>query len=124
PAVAWLLLCATLGLAALLSHALRSRKHWSAAVSACALVFAVFFVIHQAPRFREQLWFFGRASRNILDQHLTAGALIRQDPALQSKRVLVGDAGAIPYASDVPALDVIGLGGFRGLPFARATRTN
>ncbi|MEP7053543.1 MAG: hypothetical protein ABJB12_24485, partial [Pseudomonadota bacterium] len=41
-----------------------------------------------------------------------------------AKRVLVGDAGAIPYASDVPALDVIGLGGYRGLPFARATRTN
>jgi hypothetical protein len=38
--------------------------------------------------------------------------------------VLVGDAGAIPYASDVPALDVIGLGGYHGLPFARATRIN
>ena len=124
PAVAWLLLCSTLGLAALLSHALRTRKHGSAAVAAIALVLACFFLVHQAPRFREQLWFFGRASRNILDQHLTAGALIRQDPTLQSKRVLVGDAGAIPYASDVPALDVIGLGGFRGLPFARATRTN
>jgi hypothetical protein len=124
PAVAWLLLCSTLGLAVLLSHALRSRKHWSAALASVAVVGTIFFVVHQAPRFREQLWFFGRASRNILDQHLTAGALIRQDPSLQAKRVLVGDAGAIPYASDVPALDVIGLGGFRGLPFARATRTN
>jgi hypothetical protein len=124
PAVAWLLLCSTLGLGTLLSYAARSRKHWSAALAAIALVGAAFFIVHQAPRFREQLWFFGRASRNILDQHLTAGALIRQDPSLQSKRVLVGDAGAIPYASDVPALDVIGLGGFRGLPFARATRTN
>jgi hypothetical protein len=36
--------------------------------------------------------------------------------------VLVGDAGAIPYISDLPALDIIGLGGFHGLPFARATR--
>ncbi len=124
PAVAWLLLCSTLGLATLLSHAARSRKHWSAALAGAALVVTTFFVIHQAPRFREQLWFFGRASRNILDQHLTAGALIRQDPSLQAKRVLVGDAGAIPYASDVPALDVIGLGGFHGLPFARATRLN
>jgi hypothetical protein len=37
---------------------------------------------------------------------------------------LVGDAGAIPYISDLPALDIIGLGGFHGLPFARATRQN
>jgi len=124
PAVAWLLLAATLGIAVLLSHAVRSRKLSSAALAALAVLGAGCFAFHQAPRFREQLWFFGRASRNILDQHLTAGALIKHDAALQSKRVLVGDAGAIPYASDVPALDVIGLGGFRGLPFARATRTN
>ena len=39
-------------------------------------------------------------------------------------RLLVGDAGAIPYISDLPALDIIGLGGFRGMPFARATRQN
>jgi len=124
PAVAWLLLASALGLAVLLTHAYRARKSWSYALAALALLDAGCFAYHQAPRFREQLWFFGRASRNILDQHLTAGALIRHDAALQSKRVLVGDAGAIPYASDVPALDVIGLGGFRGLPFARATRTN
>ena len=124
PAVAWLLLASTLGLAVLLSEAYRSRKLVSGALAAAAVIAAGLFVYHQAPRFREQLWFFGRASRNILDQHLTAGALIRHDAALQAKRVLVGDAGAIPYASDVPALDVIGLGGFRGLPFARATRTN
>ena len=124
PAVAWLLLASALGLATLLAHAAASRKRWSVALATLSLVATGFFIFHQMPRFREQLWFFGRASRNILDQHLTAGALIRQDPGLQSKRVLVGDAGAIPYASDVPALDVIGLGGYRGLPFARATRTN
>jgi hypothetical protein len=124
PAVAWLLLASSLGLAVLLTHAWRSRRLWSGGLAAAAVLAAGCFVYHQAPRFREQLWFFGRASRNILDQHLTAGALIRHDAALQSKRVLIGDAGAIPYASDVPALDVIGLGGFRGLPFARATRTN
>ncbi len=124
PAVAWLLMASSLGLGTLLSHTVRTRLRWSLATSSLALVATGFFIAHQLPRFREQVWFFGRASRNILDQHLTAGALIRQDPALQSKRVLVGDAGAIPYASDVPALDVIGLGGYRGLPFARATRTN
>jgi hypothetical protein len=124
PAVAWLLMASSLGLGTLLSHTARTRLRWSAFVSTLAVVATGLFVAHQMPRFREQIWFFGRASRNILDQHLTAGALIRQDPSLHSKRVLVGDAGAIPYASDVPALDVIGLGGYRGLPFARATRTN
>jgi hypothetical protein len=124
PAVAWLLLCATLGLAVLLSRAAVLRSRWNSASAVLALVATGLFIFHQLPRFREQVWFFGRASRNILDQHLTAGELIRRDTALKSKRVLVGDAGAIPYASDVPALDVIGLGGFQGLPFARATRIN
>jgi hypothetical protein len=124
PAVAWLLLCAALGLAVLLSRAVALRGRWHTAWAALAAVAAACFIFHQLPRFREQVWFFGRASRNILDQHLTAGELIRRDAALKSKRVLVGDAGAIPYASDVPALDVIGLGGFQGLPFARATRIN
>ena len=36
------------------------------------------------------------------------------------QRMLLGDAGAIPYASDLPALDIIGLGGFHKFPFARA----
>ena len=124
PAVAWLLLCAALGLAVLLSRAALLWSRWNALAATLAVALAGFFICHQLPRFREQVWFFGRASRNILDQHLTAGELIRRDAGLSSKRVLVGDAGAIPYAADVPALDVIGLGGFRGLPFARATRIN
>ena len=124
PAVAWFLLAATLGLAELVSRAVEMRTRASAALGVLAVALAGFFMFHQAPRFREQLWFFGRASRNILDQHLTAGELIRRESTLKSHRVLVGDAGAIPYASDVPALDVIGLGGYKGLPFARATRIN
>jgi len=124
PAVAWLLLAATLGLAVLLSRAVELRTRASTAYAAIGIALTGLFLFHQAPRFREQVWFFGRASRNILDQHLTAGELIRRESSLKSHRVLVGDAGAIPYASDVPALDVIGLGGFRGLPFARATRIN
>lgn len=124
PAVAWLLLASALGLALILSRAALLRDRWNLLVATVALVATGFFIAHQMPRFREQLWFFGRASRNILDQHLTAGELIRRDSSLKAKRVLVGDAGAIPYASDVPALDVIGLGGFQGLPFARATRIN
>jgi hypothetical protein len=72
---------------------------------------------HQAPKMREQKWFFGRASRNIRDQHLTLGKYLAE---LKPKRVLVGDAGAILYESDRPGLDIIGLGGYHGLPFARA----
>ena len=34
--------------------------------------------------------------------------------------MLVGDAGALMYASDLPGLDIIGLGGYHDLPFARA----
>src|SRR6185369_8044702 len=58
PAVAWLLLASTLGLAVLLTQTFRSRKLVSGALSAAAVLAAGAFVYHQAPRFREQLWFF------------------------------------------------------------------
>jgi hypothetical protein len=72
---------------------------------------------HQIPKMRDQKFFFGRASRNIRDQHLAIGKYLKE---LQPSRVLVGDAGAILYESDRPGLDIIGLGGFKALPFARA----
>jgi hypothetical protein len=37
------------------------------------------------------------------------------------RRVLLNDAGAIPYLSGIAPLDGLGLGGFRGMPFARAS---
>jgi hypothetical protein len=73
--------------------------------------------VHQAPNMRDQIWFFGRASRNIRDQHIIAGKVLAER---NPRRVLVGDAGAIIYASDRPGLDLIGLGGYHDLPFARA----
>ncbi len=72
---------------------------------------------HQTAKMRDQKWFFGRACRNIRDQHLRAGELLG---ALQPRRLLVGDAGALIYASNRPGLDIIGLGGYHDLPFARA----
>jgi len=72
---------------------------------------------HQVAKMRDQRWFFGRASRNIRDQHTTMGRWLKQQ---KPQRVLVGDAGAIIYASEAKGLDIIGLGGFRDLPFARA----
>lgn len=84
---------------------------------ALVVVALVFAYDHQIPKMRDQKWFFGRAARNIRDQHLTLGAYLRE---LNPKRVLVGDAGAILYESDRPGLDIIGLGGYGSLPFARA----
>jgi hypothetical protein len=121
PAVAWLLCSAALGLGAALSQARRERPAtwWPAAVG---LGLSALFVWRQEPRYREQLWFFGRASRNIYDQHVQTGRKLRDEFRPRPRRVLVGDAGAIPYVADIPALDIIGLGGYRGMPFARATR--
>jgi hypothetical protein len=124
PALAWILLCAALGVGTVLSHGFAwarrprvARAGASGAVAALVVVLGV----HQVPKMRDQLWFFGRASRNIHEQHIKVGRKIRRE--MQTvRRVLVGDAGAIPYASDFPALDIIGLGGYPELPFARASR--
>ncbi len=71
---------------------------------------------HQATKMRDQKWFFGRACRNIRDQHIETGRWLRN---LKPRRLLVGDAGALVYASERPGLDIIGLGGYHALPFAR-----
>src|SRR5262249_45315883 len=76
PALAWLLLCAAMGAAAIVgkSYALGRRGlvlRIAASAVACAAI--VIFAWHEAPRFRDQVWFFGRASRNIRDQHIRVG---------------------------------------------------
>jgi hypothetical protein len=126
PAVAWVLLLAALGTAQIFappfSFAVRAPRRTYAIYGArtlALLALVTLFVIHQEPRMRDQIWFFGRASRNIRDQHITAGRLLREITP-RPKRVLVGDAGALMYASDIPGLDLIGLGGYHDLPFARA----
>lgn len=124
-AVTWLLVLAALGVAALVrpprsEHggvpAGRPRLVWAARAAAAVAAVALYGA-HQVANFRDQVWFFGRASRNILDQHVTAGRVLAR---LGPRRVLVGDAGALVYASDRPGLDIIGLGGYHALPFARA----
>ncbi len=124
PAVAWFMLAAGLGLGLLLTESLRmDRKWWVRPIpAACGVILAGLYLVSQTPRFWGQVWFFGRASRNIFDQHVRAGLLIGQQLAPTPRRVLVGDAGAIPYVSGLPALDLIGLGGYRQLPFAEAAR--
>lgn len=127
PAVAWLLILGAMGLATLIggawrkaggpARAERARLVFGGARVGAAAAIAALFWHAQLPRMRDQIWFFGRASRNIRDQHIVAGGVLRQ---MNASRVLVGDAGALMYASDRPGMDLIGLGGYHDLPFARA----
>jgi hypothetical protein len=123
PAVAWLLLLVGLGIGALLNWAFTEGRSAFSRYGSTFLVTAaaVLFVYGQAPRFRSQVWFFGRASRNILEQHVRAAEYLK-DPSRDVSRILLSDAGAIPYVSDLPAFDLIGLGGYGGLPIAKASR--
>lgn len=122
PAVAWLMVAAALGLGVLLSPPRQKLHRWLrwAPRASLALLLASVFWIHQLPNMRDQIWFFSRASRNIRDQHITAGRLLRRLRPVP-RRVLVGDAGAMMYASDLPGLDIIGLGGYHKLPFAQSS---
>ncbi|HHH31781.1 MAG TPA: hypothetical protein ENK57_25995, partial [Polyangiaceae bacterium] len=126
PSVSWLLLLAAMGLGLLAARAPHLgcerlagmlRRAYPARV-ALVLGLGALYWYGQAPRMRDQIWFFGRACRNILDQHVTAGLILKQ---MKVRRVLVGDAGALTYASDRPGLDLIGLGGYHHYPFARST---
>jgi hypothetical protein len=125
PAVAWTLLLAALGVGILVDPRgpLAARDRWDrglfAARASLTSLLVILFLRHEEPRMRDQIWFFGRACRNIRDQHVTAGRILRQ-MSPSPRRVLVGDAGALIYASDLPGLDLIGLGGYHDLPFARA----
>ncbi len=122
-AVAWVLVLFAMGLGLIATRALpaardaRVERVLAGLRIGVAVFVAGFYWVHQLPQMRDQIWFFGRASRNILDQHVVAGRRLAQ---LGAHRVLVGDAGALMYASDLPGLDLIGLGGYRDLPFARA----
>jgi len=123
PAVAWLLLAAALGLGGVLDWALGKERNFKSRFFALvpAIAAVTLFLVGQAPRYRDQVWFFGRASRNILEQHVRA-ALYLKEVKPSRKRVLLSDAGAIPYISDLPAFDLIGLGGYGRLPIAGASR--
>ena len=134
-AVAWLLVLAALGLATILGAGLPETEDaakpasptWRArladlrvqlpARALVTLTILAIYWVHQVPNMRDQIWFFGRASRNIRDQHFLAGKVLAE---LNARRVLVGDAGALMYSSDRAGLDIIGLGGYHDLPFARA----
>lgn len=111
PTLLMLLAAAALGVGAL------ARRRRLAPLAGLALAAALLAPARWFPR---QIDHFARASANIEQQQAEVArrlAVIEPRP----RRVLVGDAGAIPYLSGLDAIDGLGLGGFRGLPFARAS---
>lgn len=70
-------------------------------------------------RLPAQLAHFRRCVANVRDQQIEVGLRVAALTP-ESARILVGDAGAIPYVSKRAAVDALGLGGYRALPFARA----
>jgi hypothetical protein len=110
PVLTLLVLAALLGAAEL---ARRGRAHAALASALAALV-----VLAPARLYPTQLALYAEASRNIAEQQVEVAARVR---ALAPRRVMVNDAGAIPYLSGARALDGLGLGGLYGLPFARAS---
>jgi hypothetical protein len=110
PALALVLFAAALGLSAL-AHT-RTLGPLGATIAVAGVGIA-------ATGLDAQATFFANASANVHDQQVEVGRrLADRMPANAS--VLVGDAGAIPYLSGRHAVDALGLGGYRGWPFARA----
>ncbi|HEY1955237.1 MAG TPA: hypothetical protein VGH28_06480 [Polyangiaceae bacterium] len=109
PALAMLVLAVGLGVSAI------ARR----AGSPLAFAVAIFFAVGAAWRIQPQIGFFRGASENIHDQQARVGKMLRT-LGPPGARVLLGDAGAIPYFSDRGAIDALGLGGFREMPFTRA----
>ncbi len=90
----------------------RRRPRAAALLSAALLAVTA----PKLPVFREH---FARAAGNIVEQQVEVGLrLARLTPP--DARLLVGDAGAIPYFSQRAAIDALGLGGFHGMGFVRA----
>jgi hypothetical protein len=112
PALLMLLAAAALGAGAL---ARLGRPGALAALGALAAA-----IVAPARGFPRQIDNFARASANIAGQQVEVAARLARE-APRPGRVLVGDAGAIPYLSGLPAIDGLGLGGYHDLPFARAS---
>lgn len=129
PAVVWLLFAATLGASELASMHVRGGKALQLARELGLGLALTFVAAHQVGKWQDQKWFFGQASQNIRDQQTRLGRWLRlvgRQPGAVGladgpHRVALSDAGAIPYASGWPALDMMGLGGYKDLPFARAS---
>jgi hypothetical protein len=109
PAVAMIVCAMALGLGAL------ARRFGVLAAGTFGLLLAC----GAASRAGGQVRFYRDASANVHDQQARVGKML-EGHAFPPGRVLVNDAGAIPWFADRGAVDALGLGGFRGLPFTRA----
>lgn len=118
PSILMLLFLALFGVAGQLGR-LHFKRIYK--ISNCIAIAALWAAIVASARFfPAQVRHFARASRNIAQQQVEVGLrLSRWEP--RPRLILLGDAGAIPYVSGIRALDGLGLGGYRGLPFARAS---
>lgn len=121
PALLLVLVAAASGVAAIA----RARLHVlgvglgqrSGPMLAGALVLVA--ILASGARIPAQVLHFTRAAGNIRDQQIEVALRLSRTMA-PGARVLLGDAGAIPFVSERPALDALGLGGYRRMPFARA----
>lgn len=112
PALLLVLVPAALGVAAVGVSA-RRRAH------VAALVLLGLVATPALGRLPAQIDYFARCTRNIRDQQVEMGLVVARTLP-RDARVLLGDAGAIPYVSRRGAVDALGLGGYHRLPFARA----
>ena len=111
PGVGLLLFGAALGLSALASRRLLAVRALGATVAVLGTLLGASHVTAAAR-------LYARACKNIHDQQVTVGRRLRAEAP--GAIVLVGDAGAIPYLSELAAVDAFGLGGYHRLPFVRA----
>src|SRR6185312_14473499 len=101
PAIAMLVLAVALGVSAI-------ARRFGAPLG---FAIAMFFAGGAMWRIEPQIRFFRDASENIRDQQVRVGKTLRT-LGPPGARVLLGDAGAIPYFSDRGAIDALGLGGY------------
>ncbi|MBK9266324.1 MAG: hypothetical protein IPM54_41875 [Polyangiaceae bacterium] len=112
PSLLAILMAAAMGLRALAGN--------GRATHLVAIVLGIVVVAAPARHFARQIDHFARASANIEGQQVVVGRRLGEQIP-KPRRVFLGDAGAIPYFSGLPALDGLGLGGYHDFPFARAS---
>ena len=110
PATVLVMTAVSLGIGAIAR--LGKRSMHLASIGGTALVL---FGVERIP---PQVEHYVRAVANVRDQQVEVGTRLALLP--EDARILVGDAGVIPYFARRTAIDAMGLGGYKGMPFAQA----
>lgn len=118
PPILLMMIAASIGVAAI-ARSFGSGRRGRRFGAGVGVVLALTVVGAAAPRFEWQVEHFARSVSNIRDQHVEMGLRLVAKTGPDA-RILVGDAGAIPFVSSRGAIDALGLGGFKRLPFTRA----